>query len=216
MAPLHLAAFTAEMASAILAVLLARRRPEHRPASVTLVVLIVAGAARVLLYEALPPPGDGPIMGAARRLVYLDGALQLATGAAIVGLAVAVSTETPRRAVAAVVAAWALASIALAVAYPSPLVRGAGLARVYLAANLTGLLVSLAVLARWVLLHRTPSTAHAVAIVLVFMDLAVLLVPYGPWRNGLFGPYESVQVMVLVVFAAIAAVQGVLWRFSMH
>lgn len=215
MTPL-IAAFAAEMAAAILAVLLARRRPEHRPAAVTLVVLVIAVAARVLVYGALPPPGAGPIVGAARGLVYLDGALQLAASAAIVGLAVVVSTETPRRAAAVVVAAWALASLALAIAYPSPLVRGAGLARVYLAADLAGLFVSFTVLGRWTLLHRTPSTAHAVAIVLVFLDLAVLLVPYGPWRNGLFGPYESVQVMVLVVFAAIAAVQGVLWRFSMR
>ena len=216
MTPLQLAAFTAEMASAALAVLLARRRPEHRSAALALVMLLVAGAGRILLYGAFPPPGDGPIMGAARGLVYLDGALQLAPSAAVVGLASNVFTETPRRAVAAVVAAWALASIALAVAYPSPLVRGAGLTRVYLAADLTGLFVSLAALARWARLQRTPTTAHAVAIVLVLLDLAILLVPYGPWRNGLFGPYESVQVMVLVVFAAIAAVEGVLWRFSMR
>ncbi len=87
MAPLQLAAFTAEVASAILAVLLARRRPEHRPAAVALVVLIVAVAARVLVYGALSPPADGPMVGAARTLIYLDGALQLATGAAVVGLA---------------------------------------------------------------------------------------------------------------------------------
>ena len=216
MAPLQLAAFAAEVASAILAVLLARRRPEHRPAAVALVVLNVAVAARVLVYGALSPPGDGPMVGAGRALIYLDGALQLATGASVVGLAVAVSTEKPRHAVAAVIAAWALASIALAIAYPSPLVRGAGLARVYLAADLTGLFISLAALARWARLQRTPSTAHAVAIVLVLMDLAVLLVPCGPWKDGLFGPYESVQVMILVLFAAITAVQGVLWRFSMR
>src|SRR5262249_13600694 len=48
-----------------------------------------------------------------------------------------------------VAGAWLLASVVLAALYPSPLVRGERLQRIYLAADLIGLFVAIVALARW-------------------------------------------------------------------
>jgi hypothetical protein len=134
-------------------------------------------------------------------------------------LAVSVSRERRRRVVAVVIGVWALASIVLAALYPSPLVRGEGLRSVYLAADLIGLAVATVALLGWA--RRTMAagqwsgSAPMVAIGLVLLDLGILLGPYSPWRGSLFaGRYDVVQIAIVVFFAAFAAAQGVLWRFS--
>ena len=215
MTPLQSAALAAEVASAALAVLLARRRPVHRPAAVALAALLAANVLRVAVVAALPwPPQAEPLQGGALVLLDLDGALVLAAAAVVPGLALGASAEHPRRAVAYVVAAWALVSIALAVLYPSPIVRGAGLARIYLAADLIGLFVAVVTLVQRVRSRRPPTSAHAVVLALVASDLAILLVPYSPWRAGLFGRYDGAQLMILVLFVALTCFQGVLVWFS--
>ena len=125
------AALAAEVAAALTGVLLARRRGEHRPAAVALVLLVGAAALELPILAALRPL-PRPVEGAARVLVYLDGALYLAPIATVPGLALAVSVSPERRraAVAAMAGAWLLASVVLAALYPSPLVRGEGLRRV--------------------------------------------------------------------------------------
>jgi hypothetical protein len=209
---LQSAALVAEVASAVVAVALARRRPTHRPAAVALVVLLAANLLRAWVLSSLPwPPPSEPLEDSARVLIYFDRALMLAAASVVPGLAVGASVEHPRRAVGYVVAAWALASIACAVLYPSSLVRGAGIARVYLAADLLGLFVATAVLIQRVLRRRPPTSSHAVVLALVASDFAILLVPYSPWRDGLFGRYDGVQLMVLVLFVVLTCYQGVLW-----
>ena len=212
MTSLYAAALAAEIVAAVAAVALARRRPEHRPAAVALVLLALCAVGRlgtVAGLHGLPRP----VEGASRVLVYLDGALQLATGAVVAGLAVAVTAEKPRRAARAVVVCWTLASLALAITYPSPLVRGAGLRKLYLMADLTALLVSLLAIVRWARRRRSPGSAQAIAIGLVLLDLGILLVPFGPWRSSIFvGPYDLIQIGIVVFFAAFAAAQGVAWK----
>jgi hypothetical protein len=208
------AAIGAQVAAAITAALLAVRRPAHRPAAVALSVLVASVVGELPILAALAPL-PRPVEGPARVLVYLDGAALLAGAAVVPGLAFAVCMERPRRVAVAIVAAWAVASIVLAALYPSPVVRGASLARIYLAADLTGLAASAVAFALWRRVKRSPSSAHVVALILVFLDLAVLINPLGPWRAGLFGvPFDPVQATILVGFAAVALYQGVLWRFS--
>src|SRR5215468_4304646 len=91
-----------------------------------------------------------PWRGPMRVLVYLDGAFNLVTSATVAGLAVAVAStpEQRRRAVAVVAAVWLLASVVLAALYPSPLVRGEGLQRIYIGADLIGLSVASVALVR--------------------------------------------------------------------
>jgi hypothetical protein len=162
-----------------------------------------------------PAPVD-PYQGPQLLLVYLDGALVLASLAIVPGLALAVCLASPRRALVSVAGTWALASIALAALYPSPVVRGPGLARVYLAAELAGLFAAVAAIGVWARRRAPPSAPVAVALALVLADLAILLTPFSPWREGLFGYYDPAQLMILVLFSGLALVQGVLWRFSLR
>jgi hypothetical protein len=212
---LQVAALVAEVASVAVAVALARRRPTHRPAAVALGVLLAANVLRSVVVAALPwPPPPTPIEGGARVLIYFDRALMIAAASVVPGLALWTSVERPRRAVACVVVVWALASIVLAALYPSPIVRGASLARIYLAADLVGLFVAVATLIERVRSKRPPTSSHGVLLALVTSDLAILLVPYSPWREGLFGRYEGAQLMILVLFVVLACYQGVLLWFS--
>src|SRR5262249_5991872 len=148
---------------------LARRRAEHIPAAVALVVLTGVALVQRPVQDALvklPLPVEGP----ARVLVYIDGAAELSYYAAVAGLAVAiaVSEKDRRRAFAFTVAVWALGSIALAALYPSPLVRGSNMQRVYFGADLLGLFVSAVAIVRWtqrnVAAKRSPNTTSFVAL----------------------------------------------------
>ncbi len=209
-----------QIAAALSSIALAKRRAEHVPAAVALVVLTAVALARGPLSAALAPL-PRPIEGAARSLVYLDGAAELATYATIAGLAVAVavSAEQRRRALAFAVAAWALASVALGALYPSPLVRGAGLQRVYFAADLIGLFVSAVALVGWaqrgIAAKRSPDSSSLVAMSLVALDGAILLAPFSPWRGALYGSdFAGIQVIIALFFATFTAVQVIAWRFS--
>lgn len=214
-------AFATMISAAVTAVMVARRRAEHVPAAVALVLLTAATLARVPLYAALGPPPVEPYHGAALVLVYLDGAAELASYASVVGLAVALaaSPERRRRAVAIVGGIWLVASVVLAALYPSPLVRGAGLHRVYLTADLVSMFAATVALVTWaragIAAKRSPRLVHVVAIGLVLLDLAILVTPLSPWRGAVFGEsFDGVQVEIVVVFSAITAAQVILWRFS--
>jgi hypothetical protein len=175
--------------------------------------LLHAPVASVL--RPLPPPVAGP----ARVLIYLDGAISLADYAIVAGLAVVVAVYPERRrlAVALVAAVWLLASIALAALYPSPLVRGLGLQRIYFAADLLGLFVSTVALITWVrragAAKQSPSLVHFVAVGMVAFDALILLAPYSPWRGALFdAPYTAPQWVILTFFAVVMAVQVIAWK----
>jgi hypothetical protein len=117
--------------------------------------------------------------------------------------------------VGSVVGAWALASAGLAALYPSPVVRGAGLALLYRAAEFLGLFFASAALVWWARLRRSPDAAHVVAITFVVLDVAIWILFDSPWRVGYFsGRAEAPQVMIIVVFSVLALVQGVLWKSS--
>lgn len=220
MTSLQMAGKAAEVCAAVSALALARRRPAHVPAAVALVVLAALDLLGGPISAALPPTVE-PWQGWSRVLVYLDGASNLATIATVAGLAVAVavSPERRRRAVAIVGAVWLLASVVLSALYPSPLVRGAGLQRIYLAADLIGLFVSTVALITWaragIAAKRSPDSAPLVAIGLVLLDAAILVTPLSPWRGSVFGAsFEGVQVEILIVFAALTAAQVIAWRYS--
>lgn len=203
-----------QIAAAVSSIALARRRAEHAPAAVALVVLACVTLARSRLNSALSE-GRTPV------LVYVDGAAELATYATVAGLAVAVavSVERRRRALAVAVAAWALASVMLGALFPSPLVLDGGLRRVYFAADLIGLFVSAVALVGWaqrgIAAKRSPDSASMVALALVALDGAILLAPFSPWRGALFGTdFSGIQVIITLFFATFAVAQVIAWRLS--
>jgi len=216
---LEVIAKTTQIAAAISSIALAKRRAEHVPAAAALVVLAAIPLVRRPLYDALDATSPGGL--GYRVLVYADGAAELAGYATVAGLAVAVavSVERRKRVVAGAAALWALASIALAAMYPSPLVTGTGLQRVYFAADLIGLFVSAAAIVAWtqrkLAAKRSPDSSSIVAVCLVALDGAILLAPFSPWRGILFGSdFTGIQVIVAMFFAAFTVAQVIAWRFS--
>ncbi len=204
-----------EIVAAIVAVLLARRRAEHRPAAVALVVFTLADALRLPVDTALPWSEAPYAALGMRALVYLDTALVLAMEAVLPTLAVVVCSERPKRPLVAMVAAWAAVSVGCAVLYPSPMVRGDGLARVYLAADLAGLFVTIVAFVQWARRRESPSSSHVVALLLMAADVVVLLVPFSPWRAGIFQRWDTAQFALVLLFFTLTLYQGGLrWRSS--
>jgi hypothetical protein len=218
MTSLQAAAYAAQVLAAVLAILIARRRSEYVPAAVALTLLAVVNVLNAPIMVALHPL-PRPVEDSARLLVYLDGAINLAGYAILAGFCVTISVlpEQRRRAAAIVAAVWLLASVVLAALYPSPLVRDAGLQRVYFAADLTALCVSTIALVTWAraagAAKRSPGGVHLLAYGLVFLDAAVLLVPFSPWRSVVFGaPYAGYQVAIAVFFAFVVAAEVIAWN----
>jgi FtsH-binding integral membrane protein len=200
--PYWLAAF-----AAVLAVVLAYRRAEHRPVAVFLVSMVVLDVARLYLRSAFHLDVPGPYVGAQRVAFHGDEAGFLAWPAGLAALALAVFDGRRRPWPPAL--AWAVVWVALVALYPSDLVRGDGLRRVYLAAFLTGLAVVVVTLVRWTSKKARPHSEHAVMFLLGaaecvrLMSFSGAIAPqWGAWMppgNG-------------VLYAVIAAVQGVfLW-----
>jgi hypothetical protein len=217
MSPIAVAKAT-QIVAAVSSIALARRRIEHVPAAVALVVLTAIPFARKPLNAALPPSIE-PRQGVDLVLVYMDGAAELATSATMAGLAVAVAVSQKNRvrALALAVAAWAVASIVLGAMYPSPLVRGESLQRVYFVADLLGLFVSAGALVNWAQrklgAKRSPDTTSFIALGLVALDATILLAPFSPWRGVLFGSdYSGIQLIITLFFAAFAVAQVRAWR----
>lgn len=211
-----------QIAAALSSIALARKRAKHVPAAIALVVLALVPLVRGPLNDALTFQ-DAPRTGADLILVYADGAAELATYATIAGLAVAVavSQEHRRRALAGTVAVWALGSLGLAAAYPSPLVRGEGLQRVYFAADLIGLFVSAAAIVVWaqrkLAAKRSPDTTSFVALGLVALDAIILLTPFSPWRGMVYGSdFAGIQVVLALFFGAFTLAQVLAWRSASH
>ena len=218
MTPLQAAGYLAQALAALSAIVLARRHAAYLPAAVALLAFAVMNILDAPIAAALTPYPVEPWQGALCGLVYLDGAINLANYAVIAGLAVAIAVSPARRraAVGAVVGAWLLASVVLGALYPSPMVRGDGLQRVYFAADLIGLFVATAALIvrgrAGIAAKRSPDGAYMVALGLTMMDAAVLLAPFSPWRADLFStPYGGVQVAITLFFAVIATAQVTTW-----
>jgi hypothetical protein len=201
------------------AIALARRRAQYVPAAVALVLLAAGNLAQVPILDALRGL-PRPIEGDARVLVYIDGALSLSYYAIVAGLpvALAVSPERRRRATGAVVAVWFAASVVLGALYPSPMVRGASLQRVYFDADLIGLFVAtVAIIVKGranIAAKESPDAAFSLAVAMTVFDAGILLAPLSPWRTDLFADYFGPQLIVAVFFAVVTAVQVILWALS--
>ncbi len=217
MTSMQAVAYSAQVLAALAAFLLAWRHAPHRPAAVALVLLAAVSVLHAPIVAALHRL-PRPIEGRALALVYLDGADALAGYAILAGLPVALAAapERRRRASAIVVGVWMFASVVLARLYPSPIVRGAGLQQIYVAADLIALAVaSLALIfeARAdIAAQRSPSSSSMVATALVILDGAILVAPFSPWRGDVFVvPYFGPQLVIAILFLFIAASEVVVW-----
>jgi hypothetical protein len=205
---------TAQIAAAISSIGLARKRAEHVPAALALIVLAAVPILRGPLRTVIEGPGGSEL----HTLIYVDRAAELATSAVVAGLAmaVAVTTKHIRRAYALAVLAWAVETIAIGIMSPAGRHE---LQRFYFAVDLFGLFVSAAALVRWgqrlTAAKLSPDTASVVALGLVGLDGAILLAPFSPWRGLVFGSdFSGIQLIIAVFFGGFTVVQMIVWRYS--
>lgn len=202
-------AYFIQLVAAVLAVLLARRRAEHRPVAVFLVSMAVIDLGRALLRGAFDLGSPGPYAGARRMAFHLDELGFLAWPAGLAALALVLfAVHRPWPAFAA----WGAMGVALMGLYPSALVRGAGLQRIYLAAHVSALFVVATTLATWSLKREQPGSERAVMLVLCAIELARLAGFYGP----IFDHWASLmQPANTILYGLLATVQGgFLWTSS--
>jgi hypothetical protein len=217
MTPLS-AALTVQAFAAVFAILIARRRSSYMPAAVALTLI----AAIDILERLMAPTLDAaptPYQGLARVFFHLETASRFAGDAIIAGLAVvvAVAPERRRLAVTIIGGVWLVASLVVAILYPSPLVRGMALGRIYFASAMLGIAVGTIAMVTWagksIATKRSPGGADTVALWLLIFDASVALVPFSPLHSAPFSPegYSGVQVFIVWVFLLLAAAEVIAW-----
>jgi hypothetical protein len=210
--PLRIAALALSFGAALSAILLAKRRPDHRPLRI-LGAVWLADVLGWLLAPALA--SGGPFAGWLRLLQHVDSARFLVWPLAlqvIVGLALAVpgTSREVARVLRTALPAFYVLMVAICVAcYPT--LRGEALGRFYACVQANAVIWSIVVAARSPLIFRLLSPARVVASLLVALQLLSMLA--GPWWRGLFGAaYRAEQVILCVLYAAIILVQAWAWR----
>jgi hypothetical protein len=222
MTPLSLA-LAAQVLAAAFAILIARRRSGYLPAAVALTLI----AAIDVLERLLAPTLDGapiPYQGLARLFFHVETASRFAGDAIIAGLAVvvAVAPEHRRRAMTVIGAVWLLASVIVAALYPSPLVRGPALGRIYFASVMLGICVGTIAMVTWaaksITAKRSPGGSDTIALWLLIFDANVAFVPFSPLHSAPFSPegYSGVQVFIIWVFSVLTAGEVIAWRLILR
>lgn len=208
-----------QLLAAVAAVLLARRRVEHRPLAIFLCVEVIANAAhealRVLVLVPARDAGMQPFTGWTRAAGHLATAIGLTWPAGLALLALVVLARARVRvALAAVVAVWAIVTLALAFAYP--VARGALLAQALLGCQLGAVAILVGGLATWLARgERPPQSEHVAVVLLLMAEVSALLV--GPWWGGdLYSRWPLAQMAYATIYTVLVAVQGgyVLWQRS--
>jgi hypothetical protein len=214
---------TATRAALVLATLaalvLARRRADHRPVAAFLVIVTVVsflraglgayvfGPARAEMRAAGLEPAMVPFTGGDRLAFYVEMAAFLAWPAGVAALTMAVYA---RRRPWIVGLIWAGLSAAMAYAYP--LTRGDVLRRCYLGVQIAALLASAGAITMWAWKRERPTLPHAVVLCIVVVDFGTLI---GPYLGNPFTNWDRAQALYLVLYTGIAIIQGgSLWRTS--
>jgi hypothetical protein len=196
--------------AAVLAVVLARSRPEHRPIAIFLVASVAIDILRAYLRARFDLGVPGPYEGMRRAAFHVDEAGFVAWPAGLAALALVVFAHRPAWPPFAL---WSVVCVTLIALYPSDLVRGPGLQRAYLAAYLGGLATMIATGVRWWTRGRDkPGPHQAVLLLLGFVDVARLVPFYGSVfdRWATYAPPTNVAL-----YAVVSAVEGgFLWQSS--
>lgn len=193
--------------AALIGLVLAWRRAEYRPVAWFLTAMVALDVARLVLARSVDFEGTPrPYSGAVRLAFHADEVGFLAWPAGLAALALVVfAARRPWPALAA----YALTCATIIGLYPSELVRGDGLRRIYLATFMVGLAVYVVTLVRWGAKRVKPEAEHAVLFLLGAGELVRLVsfsgavaANWGAWMPPANG----------ILYAVIVAVEGVvLW-----
>lgn len=205
-----LAVYAMSALATVLAWIVARHRPEHRPVAWLLGYGLAASAARRAIRIGVLEPARAELAGApfsgwVRAVFHLDSALFLGWMAGVAALAVWVFG---RRRPWGVLIAWAVAVAVFAIGYPT--FRGALLAKAYTACELAALCVSVGYLLRWYFGREPAQSHHFISGLIVIAELTMLA---GPFRVGIFGAWDLARSILFALYLALTPTQGVLaWR----
>ncbi|WP_437590456.1 hypothetical protein [Sorangium sp. So ce1000] len=194
----------------VLAWIVARHRPEHRPIAWLLGYGLATDAARELIGAQVLRPARAELAGApftgwVRAAFHLESALFLGWMAGVAALAVFIFG---RRRPWGVLAVYVVAVAVLAAGYPT--FRGALLAKAYTACELAALCVSVGYLLRWYFGREPAQSHHFIGGLIVVAELTMLA---GPFRVGIFGAWDLARSILFALYLALTPTQGVLaWR----
>ncbi|WP_437279268.1 hypothetical protein WME90_01550 [Sorangium sp. So ce375] len=194
----------------VLAWIVARHRPEHRPIAVLLGYGLAASAARRAIRIGVLEPARAELAGApfsgwVRAVFHLDSALFLGWMAGVAALAVFIFG---RRRPWGVLAVYLVAVAVLAAGYPT--FRGELLGKAYLALELAALCTSVGCLILWFLGNDRGKTQHLAA---GFIVIAETLMLVGPFRMGIFSAWDLARSILIALYISLVPVQGVaIWR----
>jgi hypothetical protein len=200
---LHAAVDLLRLLAAILAVAVARRRPAHRSVAAFLVLIVISSFVRTVMIRtgvvpsAVPPE---PLTGLARVAGHFDQSIYLLWPWGVAALTIRVFAD---RRPWPVGLAYVATIAGLVASYPA--VREAGLARVYTEIELLSLIVSVGCVVQWFWRHKDPTITHAAAGMILTLELSTLL---GPYRGNLFTDWDRARAIYIVLYAALAFVQG--------
>jgi hypothetical protein len=204
-----------EIGAAMMAVPVARARAEHGPVAVFLVGTTIANAARLAIISyVLDPARDAmraagvdpaavPFTEWVKVATIVESALFLLWPAGIAALAMAVFLRRRPWVVAAV---WTSTSVVLAVGYPA--LRGAALAREYLAAEVASLLVGVGCFVSWLPRRREREVGLPITVTMLLIAVGLAGLVVGPWRFGIFDRWVLAQVTYAITYAVIFVLEG--------
>lgn len=209
---LLVAMWIAHTATAVPAVLLARRRVEYRPVALFIVWTLVADLLRAVFMvwgwaparAALGPVP--PLAGWPRVAHHLDQVFLLTWPAGLAALAVVVFLPHARRwALRAVALVYVASVAALAITYPAnrPL-----LARVYLMMYLAGIVAVVIPAAAWSRRRVFPRPEQATTALLGVLDVALFAGPFAPPAPQPFERWNLAQFIYLLTWSALALLHG--------
>ena len=205
--PLMITAWAADALAAVLAVLLARRRPEHRPVAAVILVTLAADLARPPLglwgwmpaRAALAP--DVALSGSPRVAHHLDQVLFLTWPAGLAALSALVFLPHLRRRALRLVAAVYVATVAaLVLSYPA---NRPALGFAYAAASLAGAVAVIAGAVVWGRRRAYPGPEHTITLALGMLELALFADPFAPPAPAPFERWSVAQLVYLCTWAGV-------------
>jgi hypothetical protein len=194
----------------VLAWIIGRHRPEHRPIAWLLGYGLASDAVREIIGARVLRPARAELAGApftgwTRAAFHVESALFVGWMAGIAALAVWIFA---RRRPWSVLAVYVVAVSVLAAGYPT--FRGELLGRAYLALHLAALCVSVGCLLLWFLGSERGRAHHLAAGFIIIAEMTMLA---GPFRMGIFNAWDLARSILLALYISLVPVQGVaLWR----
>lgn len=186
--------------TAALSVLVARTRADYRALAIFLASTTAADIGQGLIKRVILDASTRPYEGLVRFAFHAHQAFFLTWHFGLAALAVRIFTRRSPRLVAV---AYAAAIAILAAGYPT--IRGDILARAYLAIELGCLALSVGCSVQWWSRREPMSLPVSMTVLILCIELSTLL---GPYSGNLFADWDRAQAMYLVLYIAMAIVQG--------